>query len=287
MARLPHNNAPTNAGASLADSSSIEDLFSGLHISPAQARGIVIALLRISNGDSNANAPATVGEARSGIAPDDFEVLPPVSNAEASNPVASSPATTDWSTTIVVSPAGDELDHLLADDVILVSSRLSPLSPYPVRPLASRASAAPAVAMALVASPAGNSRTEAVTDADSAYLDAPAVSYTDNAMTASATLVDLANLTAAVTATALSSDDGEEDVEDNGGLYHIPASTEAGPFYMVTRGLEIGIFAGWGNTSQLVTGISNAVFSRVPSVHEGHIRMQQAIASGFVKQLHK
>ena len=155
----------------------------------------------------------------------------------------------------MASPASDTLDHLLADDVILVSSRSSPLSPYPTRPLAPRASAgwmhsspdttAPPVATALIARPAGISRTDVVTDADSAYLDAAAVSYTDNSMTASVTLADLANLTEAVAATALNSDDGEEDDEDNGGLYHVPARTEAGPFYVVTRGLEVGIFAGW------------------------------------------
>ena len=49
---------------------------------------------------------------------------------------------------------------------------------------------APPVATALVARPAGISRTDVVTDADSAYLDAAAVSYTDNSVTASMTLAD-------------------------------------------------------------------------------------------------
>ena len=105
--------------------------------------------------------------------------------------------------------------------------------------------AAPPVATALVACLAGISCTDVVTDADSAYLDTAAVSYTDNSMTASMTLADLTNLTEAVAATALNSDDGEEDDEDNSGLYHVPSRTEAGPFYMVTRGLEVRIFAGW------------------------------------------
>ena len=104
---------------------------------------------------------------------------------------------------------------------------------------------APAVATALIACQAGISHTDVVTDADSVYLDVAAVSYADNSMTASMTLADLTNLTKAVTATALNSDDGEEDDEDNGGLYHIPARTEACPFYVVTWGLEVGIFSGW------------------------------------------
>lgn len=68
-------------------------------------------------------------------------------------------------------------------------------------------------------------------------------------MTASSDdLTELDALTAAVAATALDSDDGEAGGEsggDNGGSYHVPASTEAGPFYVVTRGLQVGIFAGW------------------------------------------
>jgi len=67
-------------------------------------------------------------------------------------------------------------------------------------------------------------------------------------MTASVAPAELADLTTAVTATALNSDDGEEDDEgdrDNGRSYHIPASTEPGPFYIVIRGLQVRIFAGW------------------------------------------
>ena len=85
-------------------------------------------------------------------------------------------------------------------------------------------------------------------DADSAYLDAAAACHTDNAMTAPVAPAELADLTAAVAATALNSDDGEEDDEgdkDNGRSYHVPASTEPGPFYVVIRGLQVGIFAGW------------------------------------------
>lgn len=278
-------------------------------------------MLRISNSDSTASALATASDPTLGIVAEDYEVLSPATEGDPPYPVAFRPATTNLPPTITTSPDPSTygLDHLQQDDVILVTSRSSPLNitrPFPPRPLAPRASALTlATATASVASPVGINASVDTTfsatttlDADSAYLDASTACYTDIAMTASMDLADLAALTAAVAATALNSDDSEEDNEgheDNSGSpYQVPASTEVGPFYVVTRGLQVGIFAGWcgflmfnlsnhsqlrsrGNTSPLVTGVSNAVFSRVASVHEGHNRMRQAIASGFVKQLHK
>ncbi|KIJ89377.1 hypothetical protein K443DRAFT_16195 [Laccaria amethystina LaAM-08-1] len=138
MALLPHNDAPIKGGTSLEDNSSIEDIFSGLHLSPAQAQGILLALLRISNHYSTTSAPAQVSELTSGIGADDFELLPPVSKAHSFNPVASRPATTDLSTIMASPDPSNMLDHLLPDDVILVTSRSSPLNPplaSPVRPL--------------------------------------------------------------------------------------------------------------------------------------------------------
>jgi hypothetical protein len=133
----------------------IEDLFSGLHLSPAQARGIVLALLRLSN------SPATVSEPTAGIPADDFEVLPPVSEA-----------------------ASDGLDHLLADDVILVTSRSPPFIsalPVPARPLDRRAFAfdSPEVVAPAIAMPASMATTSPVTttlDDESTYLNAAAAS---------------------------------------------------------------------------------------------------------------
>lgn len=273
-------------------------------------------MLRISNSDSTASALATASDPTLGIVAEDYEVLSPATEGDPPYPVAFRPATTNLPPTITTSPDPSTygLDHLQQDDVILVTSRSSPLNI--TRPLAPRASALTlATATASVASPVGINASVDTTfsatttlDADSAYLDASTACYTDIAMTASMDLADLAALTAAVAATALNSDDSEEDNEgheDNSSSpYQVPASTEVGPFYVVTRGLQVGIFAGWcgflmfnlsnhsqlrsrGNTSPLVTGVSNAVFSRVASVHEGHNRMRQAIASGFVKQLHK
>ena len=120
MAQLPHKDVPTWGGASLADNSckfgtrnltthlhfplAIEDLFSGLHLSPAQARGIVLALLRISN------SPAPVSEPTAGIPADNFDVLLPVGEA-----------------------ASDGIDHLLPNNIILITPHSSPLiSPFPI-----------------------------------------------------------------------------------------------------------------------------------------------------------
>ena len=278
-------------------------------------------MLRISNSDSTASALATASDPTLGIVAEDYEVLSPATEGDPPHPVAFRPATTNLPPTITTSPDPSTygLDHLQQDDVILVTSCSSPLNitrPFPPRPLAPRASTLTlAMATASVASPVGINASMDTTfsattplDADSAYLDASTACYTDIAMTASMDLADLAALTVAVAAMALNSDDSEEDNEgheDNSGSpYQVPASTEVSPFYVVTHGLQVGIFAGWcgflmfnlsnhsqlcsrGNTSPLITGISNAVFSRVVSVHEGHNRMRQAIASGFVKQLHK
>ena len=146
-------------------------------------------MLRISNHDSSASASAPVSELTFGIGADDSEVLPPVSNTPSFNPVASMPAATDLSTiTASLDPAGDVLDHLLPDDVILVTSHSSCLNPplaSPVRPLARRASTftgrthSPA-ATAPIASPAGIATPASTTafsvtttlDADSAYPNA-------------------------------------------------------------------------------------------------------------------
>ncbi|KIJ89449.1 hypothetical protein K443DRAFT_16110 [Laccaria amethystina LaAM-08-1] len=58
--------------------------------------------------------------------------------------------------------------------------------------------------------------------------------------------------------------------------YHVPAANADGPFYVVTRGRNLGIFGGWETVSPLVTGVSHAVYSRVASVAEGHARMNAA-----------
>ncbi|EDR14475.1 uncharacterized protein LACBIDRAFT_321568 [Laccaria bicolor S238N-H82] len=67
--------------------------------------------------------------------------------------------------------------------------------------------------------------------------------------------------------------------------YHVPGPNDNPPFYVVTRGCNIGIFSGWENVSPLVTGVSHAVFSRVGSIAEGHNRMTMARTSAFAVYL--
>ncbi|EDQ99033.1 uncharacterized protein LACBIDRAFT_317738 [Laccaria bicolor S238N-H82] len=67
--------------------------------------------------------------------------------------------------------------------------------------------------------------------------------------------------------------------------YHVPGPNDYPPFYVVTRGRNIGVFSGWENVSPLVTGVSHAVYSRVSSIAEGHARMAMARASSFALYL--
>ncbi|KAG9221452.1 hypothetical protein CCMSSC00406_0010143 [Pleurotus cornucopiae] len=62
--------------------------------------------------------------------------------------------------------------------------------------------------------------------------------------------------------------------------YHVPSAAEharGGQLYVVTRGLNIGIFYGWENVAPLVTGVSRAVYFTIDDVQEGHQRMLNAI----------
>ncbi|KAF7431000.1 hypothetical protein PC9H_006715 [Pleurotus ostreatus] len=65
-----------------------------------------------------------------------------------------------------------------------------------------------------------------------------------------------------------------------GYAFHLPNPDDEGPFYMITRGREVGIFAGWDITSPLVTGVPGAVFRAVPSIAAAQTRMVSVIASG-------
>ncbi|PBK66205.1 hypothetical protein ARMSODRAFT_977841 [Armillaria solidipes] len=47
--------------------------------------------------------------------------------------------------------------------------------------------------------------------------------------------------------------------------YHIPLLDEEGPFYVVTRGVDVGVFAGWEDTATLVLGIPGSVYRGAPS----------------------
>ncbi|KIK78543.1 hypothetical protein PAXRUDRAFT_163739, partial [Paxillus rubicundulus Ve08.2h10] len=51
--------------------------------------------------------------------------------------------------------------------------------------------------------------------------------------------------------------------------YCIPNPSAHGPFYCVSKGLHVGVFATWYNTSALTTGVSRSVQSKITSVEEG------------------
>ncbi|EDR06989.1 uncharacterized protein LACBIDRAFT_299466 [Laccaria bicolor S238N-H82] len=67
--------------------------------------------------------------------------------------------------------------------------------------------------------------------------------------------------------------------------YHVPGLNESGPFYMASRGRNIGIFSGWEILSPFVTGVSHSAYSKVSSIQEGHTRMAAAINAGFALYL--
>ncbi|KIJ93781.1 hypothetical protein K443DRAFT_111531 [Laccaria amethystina LaAM-08-1] len=71
----------------------------------------------------------------------------------------------------------------------------------------------------------------------------------------------------------------------NGVSYQYPATGGSGPFYLVTRGRDIGVFVGWENTSPLITRVSASVSFRIPSAEEGRVRMENSIAAGFARRL--
>ncbi|KAK0496501.1 hypothetical protein EDD18DRAFT_1105614 [Armillaria luteobubalina] len=51
--------------------------------------------------------------------------------------------------------------------------------------------------------------------------------------------------------------------------YHVPNPTQRGPYYLVTCGLDVGIYAGWEPTAALVIGVSHSIYCRVPSIQGG------------------
>ncbi|EDR04408.1 uncharacterized protein LACBIDRAFT_304671 [Laccaria bicolor S238N-H82] len=67
--------------------------------------------------------------------------------------------------------------------------------------------------------------------------------------------------------------------------YHVPAANAAAPFYTITCGRDIGIFAGWETASPLVGGVSHFTCCWVASIAEGHSRMAAALAANFAMYL--
>ncbi|KAF4566599.1 hypothetical protein EYR36_012030 [Pleurotus pulmonarius] len=60
--------------------------------------------------------------------------------------------------------------------------------------------------------------------------------------------------------------------------YHVPSDFAEGRVYVVTRGLELGVYVGWDTVSPLVTGVPSATFHRVSSVPYGITCLDRAIA---------
>ncbi|PBK70784.1 hypothetical protein ARMSODRAFT_974046 [Armillaria solidipes] len=60
--------------------------------------------------------------------------------------------------------------------------------------------------------------------------------------------------------------------------YHVPHPTRRGPFYMIVRGLDIGIFTGWEDAAALVIGVSGSIYCKVPNVHVGCACLDAALA---------
>ncbi|KAK0503756.1 hypothetical protein EDD18DRAFT_1344615 [Armillaria luteobubalina] len=62
--------------------------------------------------------------------------------------------------------------------------------------------------------------------------------------------------------------------------YHVPSPTQRGPYYLVTRGLDIGIYVGWEPTTALMIAVSHSIYCRVPSIQVGYIHLNVAIKGG-------
>ncbi|KAF9501278.1 hypothetical protein BDN71DRAFT_1426887 [Pleurotus eryngii] len=60
--------------------------------------------------------------------------------------------------------------------------------------------------------------------------------------------------------------------------YHVPSDFAEGRVYVVTEGLELGVYVGWDTVSPLVTGVPSATFHRVSSVPYGITCLDRAIA---------
>ncbi|PBK88771.1 hypothetical protein ARMGADRAFT_1084329 [Armillaria gallica] len=62
--------------------------------------------------------------------------------------------------------------------------------------------------------------------------------------------------------------------------YHMPLPGEAGLFYVVSRGHKVGVFAGWEDTSLLVTGVSGAMYRSATSYADAITHIENALHHG-------
>ncbi|KAJ8469461.1 hypothetical protein ONZ45_g16880 [Pleurotus djamor] len=64
--------------------------------------------------------------------------------------------------------------------------------------------------------------------------------------------------------------------------YHVPGRLEVAPFYIVTKGYDVGVFSSWTRAAELVLGVSEGRQHLVASVAAGKKLMDEALARGTV-----
>ncbi|EIW79764.1 hypothetical protein CONPUDRAFT_155161 [Coniophora puteana RWD-64-598 SS2] len=80
--------------------------------------------------------------------------------------------------------------------------------------------------------------------------------------------------------TSTASGSGHHQMTYLGVSFWLPNEGVEGPFYLVTRGKHVGIFASWSKTSPFVTGVSGAIFHRVKELEGGMARLFDAAEDG-------
>ncbi|TEB25841.1 hypothetical protein FA13DRAFT_1796156 [Coprinellus micaceus] len=56
-------------------------------------------------------------------------------------------------------------------------------------------------------------------------------------------------------------------------------------YYAVTKGIRVGVFTGWQNTSPYVTGVSGAVYARCANLHIAFAAYSEAFGRGAVRYI--
>ncbi|KAF7420942.1 hypothetical protein PC9H_011461 [Pleurotus ostreatus] len=64
--------------------------------------------------------------------------------------------------------------------------------------------------------------------------------------------------------------------------YHLPQPGSPGPYYVITRGRQVGIFTNWTATAPLVIRVPGAVFESVRSLALAREMMEEALDDGIV-----
>ncbi|KAF9489533.1 hypothetical protein BDN71DRAFT_1512053 [Pleurotus eryngii] len=64
--------------------------------------------------------------------------------------------------------------------------------------------------------------------------------------------------------------------------YHLPQPGSPGPYYVITRGRQVGIFTNWTATAPLVIRVPGAIFESVHSLALAQEMMEEALDDGIV-----